>query len=49
MQSGILKRIQEKEKERDTYERQISDVNLANMDEKEKNLVLVSLLDCLSI
>lgn len=38
IKSGILKRIQEKEKERDTYERQISDVNLANMDDKEKNL-----------
>lgn len=39
MQSGILKRIEEKENERDSFELRISNVNLSHIDEKEKNLV----------
>lgn len=39
MQNGILKRIKEKEDERDVLERQISDVNVAHLDEREKKMV----------
>lgn len=39
MQSGILKRIREKENERDTMELQISNVNISQMDERERKLV----------
>jgi hypothetical protein len=39
MQSGILKRIEEKENERDSFELQISNVNLSHIDEREKNMV----------
>lgn len=39
MQSGLLKRIEEKENERDSFELQISNVNLSHIDEKEKNMV----------
>ncbi|XP_027116885.1 DNA repair protein RAD50 isoform X1 [Coffea arabica] len=35
---GILKRIEEKENERDSFERQISNVNLSHLDEREKNM-----------
>ena len=39
MQSGILKRIEEKEAERDSFELQITNVNLTHIDERERNLV----------
>lgn len=39
MQNSILKRIKEKEGERDVLERQISDVNVAHLDEREKKMV----------
>ncbi|CAK9149109.1 unnamed protein product [Ilex paraguariensis] len=38
IKSGILKRIEEKEIERDSFELQISNVNLAHIDEREKNM-----------
>lgn len=38
IKSGILKRIEEKENERDSFELQISNVNLSHMDEREKNM-----------
>ena len=41
-QRGILKRIEEKENERDSFERQISNVNLSHLDEREKNMVLLA-------
>lgn len=36
MKSSILRRIVEKEAERDSYETQISNINLAHLDEREK-------------
>lgn len=50
VQSGILKRIEEKENERDSFELQISNVSLSHIDEREKNLVRISLIQwsCLS-
>lgn len=39
LQNGISKRIKEKEDERDVLERQISDVNVAHLDEREKKMV----------
>ena len=41
-QRGILKRIEEQENERDSFERQISNVNLSHLDEREKNMVLLA-------
>lgn len=41
MQSGILKRIEEKENERDSFELQISNVDLSHLDERERNMVLL--------
>ncbi|XP_062165203.1 DNA repair protein RAD50 [Alnus glutinosa] len=38
IKSGILKRIEEKENERDSFELQISNVNLSHIDEREKNM-----------
>ncbi|KAL6343225.1 hypothetical protein AAG906_021136 [Vitis piasezkii] len=38
IKSGILKRIEEKENERDSFELQISNVSLSHIDEREKNL-----------
>ncbi|XP_052207378.1 DNA repair protein RAD50 isoform X2 [Diospyros lotus] len=38
IKSGILKRIEEKENERDSFELQISNVNLVHIDEREKNM-----------
>lgn len=38
IKNGNLKRIEEKEKERDTSEMQIADVDLVQIDEKEKNM-----------
>ncbi|PIN18897.1 DNA repair protein RAD50, ABC-type ATPase/SMC superfamily [Handroanthus impetiginosus] len=38
MKAGILKRIQEKEIERDSFEVQISAINVAMIDERERNL-----------
>ncbi|KAA8548368.1 hypothetical protein F0562_000052 [Nyssa sinensis] len=38
IKNGILKRIGEKENERDSFELQISNVNLAHIDEREKNM-----------
>ncbi|KAL6976322.1 DNA repair protein rad50 [Sarracenia purpurea var. burkii] len=38
IKSGILKRIEEKENERDSFEIQISDVNLTHIDDREKNM-----------
>ena len=42
MQRGIEKRIEEKENERDSFELQISNVNLSHIDERERNLVSVA-------
>lgn len=39
IQSGILKRIGEKENERDSFELQISNVNLSHIDERENYMV----------
>lgn len=39
MQRGVLKRIQEKEKERDAFEFQISNLNLSHIDERENKMV----------
>lgn len=44
MQCGLLKRIEEKENERDSCELKISNVNLSHIDEREKNMVRVTLL-----
>ncbi|KAI4378799.1 hypothetical protein MLD38_016230 [Melastoma candidum] len=38
MKSGILKRMREKEIERDSYELQISNVDLSHMDEREQKM-----------
>ncbi|GAV92652.1 LOW QUALITY PROTEIN: hypothetical protein CFOL_v3_36030 [Cephalotus follicularis] len=38
IKAGIFKRIKEKESELDSFELQISDVNLSHIDEREKNL-----------
>ncbi|KAK6914345.1 RAD50, zinc hook [Dillenia turbinata] len=38
IKNGILKRIEEKENERDSFELQISNVNLSHIDEREKNM-----------
>ncbi|XP_074357274.1 DNA repair protein RAD50 [Apium graveolens] len=38
IKNGNLKRIKEKENERDASEKQISDVNLVRIDEREKNM-----------
>lgn len=43
MQRGIMKRIEEKESERDSFELQISHVDLSHIDEREKNMVGYSL------
>lgn len=43
MQNSILNRITEKERERSSFEEQISHVNLSHIDEKEKNMVRMSL------
>ena len=50
MQRGILKRIEEKANERDSYELQIGNVSLSHIDEREKNMVRISLVQwsCLS-
>ncbi|KAF7807691.1 DNA repair protein RAD50 [Senna tora] len=40
LQSGISKRIEEKEIERDSFELQISNVNLFHIDERERNLTI---------
>lgn len=40
IKSGIIKRIKEKEKERDSFEIQISNVDLSHIDEREKNMRL---------
>ncbi|KAK6790217.1 hypothetical protein RDI58_014017 [Solanum bulbocastanum] len=42
IKNGILKRIKEKEDERDVLERQISDVNVAHLDEREKKMQIES-------
>lgn len=39
MQRGIVKRIEAKESERDSFELQISHVDLSHIDEREKNMV----------
>ncbi|GMY04764.1 DNA repair protein RAD50-like [Fagus crenata] len=41
--TGILKRIEEKENERDSFELQLSNVNLSHIDEKENKMVRVTL------
>ncbi|GFY83903.1 DNA repair-recombination protein [Actinidia rufa] len=38
IKSGILKRIEEKENERNSFELEISNVNLTHIDEREKNM-----------
>ncbi|XP_059318334.1 DNA repair protein RAD50 isoform X1 [Lycium ferocissimum] len=42
IKNGILKRIKEKEDERDKFELQISDVNVAHLDEREKKMQIES-------
>ncbi|XP_049402851.1 DNA repair protein RAD50 [Solanum stenotomum] len=42
IKNGILKRIKEKEDERDVLECQISDVNVAHLDEREKKMQIES-------
>jgi len=39
MQRGVLKRIEEKKNELDSFELQISNVNFSHIDERERNLV----------
>lgn len=46
VQKGILKRIEEKERERDSYELHVSNMNLAHIDERDKNMVMMILLSC---
>ncbi|KAL0340581.1 UNVERIFIED_CONTAM: DNA repair protein [Sesamum radiatum] len=43
--AGILKRIQDKEIERDSFEGQIADVDVAMLDERERNLAVGSKLN----
>lgn len=43
MQNGILKRIEEKENERNSFEIQISNVNVSRIDERENNMVRLPL------
>ncbi|XP_058201375.1 DNA repair protein RAD50 [Rhododendron vialii] len=38
IKKGILKRIEEKERERDSYELHVSNMNLAHIDERDKNM-----------
>ncbi|KAG5560731.1 hypothetical protein RHGRI_003911 [Rhododendron griersonianum] len=38
VQKGILKRIEEKERERDSYELHVSNMNLAHIDERDKSM-----------
>ncbi|ONI28861.1 hypothetical protein PRUPE_1G165000 [Prunus persica] len=38
IKNGLLKRIKEKENERDSFELQVSNVDLSHIDEKEKNM-----------
>ncbi|XP_070058038.1 DNA repair protein RAD50 isoform X2 [Nicotiana tomentosiformis] len=38
IKNGILKRIEEKENERNEFEREISNVNMAHLDEREKKM-----------
>jgi len=40
-QAGIVKRMKEKENERDIAERELSSFSLSTIDEKEKKLVVV--------
>ncbi|PHU18373.1 DNA repair protein RAD50 [Capsicum chinense] len=42
IKNGILKRIKEKEDERDVLECQISDINVAHLDEREKKMQIES-------
>lgn len=42
MQMGISKRIEEKEIERDSFEFEISNVDVKQTDEREKQVVLLS-------
>lgn len=42
MQTGISKRIEEKEMERDAFEFEISNVDVKQIDEREKLVVLSS-------
>lgn len=48
MQMGISKRIEEKEIERDSFEFEISTVDVKQTDEREKQVVLLSSLDILA-
>ena len=49
IQSGILKRIEEKENERNSFELEISNVNLTHIDEREKNMVMMLLPNSFSL
>lgn len=44
MQNGLLKRIEEKKNERDSFESKVSNCDLSRIDEKEKNMVSMALL-----
>lgn len=44
MQTGISRRIEEKEMERDSFEFEISNVDVKQIDDGEKQVVLSSLL-----
>lgn len=42
LQSDIVKRIEEKRNERESFELQISSIDISRIDEREKNLVVMS-------
>lgn len=44
VQSGILKRIEEKKRQLDSFDLQISNMNLGHVDERERNMVMMILL-----
>lgn len=45
MQNDLLKRIEKKKNERDSFESSVSNCDLSRIDEKEKNMVSVALLN----
>lgn len=42
MQNDLLKRIEKKKNERDSFESSVSNCDLSRIDEKEKNMVSVA-------
>jgi len=43
LQNGILRRIQAKESEHESYEQEISEVDLSRIDERDRNMVMCKL------